>query len=149
MTNEQILAVFEGASQDQIDAILAMHAADVQAKDELIDQLRADMQAMQERDAARQRNAALQNRFDKAVGGRKFVHELVRKSVMEAFFAMALDENNIGRSDVEMLAEITRDQGVYAERYPLMMGPVGEIETEDLNRLTDAEYYAAFRGMTL
>ena len=75
------------------------------------------------------------------------MHELVRKSVMEEFFAMAEDPDNAGRGDGEMLQQITKDQGVFAERFPLMMGPVGGVSTEDLDRLTDAEYYAAFRGM--
>lgn len=147
MNREEIRGIFQDAGEEQIDAVLALMEAEVQPLMQQIEQMAAENLLREEQQAAQQRRTALENRFEKAVGGRRFVHDLVRKSVMEEFFAMAEDPANAGRGDSEMLAQITKDQGVFAERYPLMMGPVGGVSTEDLDRLTDAEYYAAFRGM--
>lgn len=141
------MGVFADAQDEQVEALLAICEADMLPLKQEIEHLQALLAQMETEQADRQRRAALEARFEKAVAGRRFVHDLVRRSVMEEFFAMAQDEANIGRSDSEMLAQITKDQGVFAERFPLMMGTVGGVTTEDLDCLTDAEYYAAYRGM--
>lgn len=98
--------------------------------------------ALQAQEAEREKLAA---RFDKAVGDREFVHEFVRESVLTDFIALVQDERNAGRSDRELLDEITRDKGCFVKRFQVTMGEVGDVSAQDVSRLSDAEYYEVFR----
>lgn len=89
---------------------------------------------------------ALEKRFDAAVGNRRFVHELVRQGVMADFRAMIEDPSNEGRGDKELLEELTRDQGCFAKQCPpVVMAKIGDVPAADVDRLSDAEYYASVR----
>lgn len=110
--------------------------ADYQAEKEQHTQAAAEERARQ----------ALEKRFDAAVGNRQFVHELVRQGVMADFRAMIEDPANEGRGDKELLEELTRDQGCFAKQCPpAVMAKIGDVPAADVDRLSDAEYYASVR----
>ena len=151
MNREEILEIFPEADEAQL---IALEKVFENGLGELhaLRQQKAEMQAELDAYAARhaqvvqeELRAKMTERFDKAVGDREFVHAFVRESVLEDFIALLQAEENAGRGDKELLNELTEDKGCFVKRYQVTMGPVGEVEAEDVNRLSDAEYYAAFR----
>ena len=151
MKREDITHIFEGATDEQINAIMAINGADINREQEKArgsaDKLRADLdaanatiqtleanqsdaQALQneidrykkadaERKAAEQRaaeQAILQQRFDAVTGDRKFIHDLVRKGVMEDFGRAIADKTNLGKSDAEVFAALVKDQNYFVNQ---------------------------------
>lgn len=151
MNREEILEIFPEAGEAQmiaLEQIFDRSAGELFALREQNAKMQAKLDEYAALDAHQLQQAArekIEERFEKAVGGREFVHEFVRGSVLADFIALVEDEANAGRSDKELLAEVTDDKGCFVNRYQVTMGSVGEIAPQDLNRLSDAEYYEAFR----
>ena len=152
MNREEILEIFPEAREDQLIALAQIfdrNAGELFQLREANSQLQAQAEAYAAEQAEAVQAAEAEKlvaRFEKAVGGREFVHEFVRQSVLDEFLAMLRDEQNAGRSDSEMLEELTRDKGCFVRRYQVTMAAPGDVAPQDMDRLSDAEYYAAFRG---
>lgn len=106
--------------------------------------------ADEERKAAEQKAAAqreLEERFSAACGDRKFIHDLVRRGVMEDFGRALNDRANRGKSDAEVFAALTKDQNFFASQNPPAenMPPFGEHmgAQADVEQMSDADYYAS------
>lgn len=151
MNREEIMEIFPEAEEAQLIALaqifdrsagelFSLREQNARMQEKLDEY--AALDAQQRQQAAREK---IMERFEKAVGGREFVHEFVRESVLADFIALVEDAANAGRSDKELLAEVTDEKGCFVNRYQVTMGSVGEIAPQDLNRLSDAEYYEAFR----
>lgn len=151
MNREEVLEIFPEADEAQLIALAAImdrSAGEVfQLREEgaRLKEKIAQYEAAEEMKQAETQRAKLAQRFEAAVGDREFVHEFVRESVLEDFLTMLADEANAGRSDREIVEELTQDKGCFVKRYQVTMGTVGEVSQRDVNRLSDAEYYEAFR----
>ena len=153
MTRDDVLHIFAEASDAQLDALMQLHEADMAAADAQNQQLVAQLEEIRQREEARmqemqraQEQAALEARFDAAVGERRFVHEAVRRAMLQEFIEMRLDPENEAMGDDELLHVLTDDTGCFAQQYrPVMMADMGDVAAEDLEKLSDAEYYAAIR----
>lgn len=161
MDREDVLAVFAQATEEQVDALLDAHRRELAGAQEAqrqLEQARGEAQGLREALEAREREdearaqerdrqarrAELERRLDAAAGGRAFVHEFVRRGVLEAFARAVEDEANRGRDDGEILEALTRDGGCFASQNPLpRMPPMGD---PDVARITDRE---AFRALPL
>lgn len=142
MTREDILGIFAEAQEEQLDALLALHAADLAQLQQQNEELRAaEEQRLQQ--LAQLEALQLEQRFDAAVAGREFVHPMVRERVL-AQFAEALQADP-GADDGALLEQLTEGKGCFVQRCRLNMGDIGPVENVDVDKLTDAEYYAAFR----
>lgn len=99
-------------------AQLEAHKGDVEKLQAEIDRYRqADAdRAEAERQAAER--AELEERFNAVTGDRKFIHEFVRKGVMEDFGKALADKANRGKSDAEVFSALTRDQDYFASQNP-------------------------------
>lgn len=153
MTRDDVLQIFAEASDAQLDALMQLHEADMAAADGQTQQLAAQLQEMRQQEEERrqemqraQEQAALEARFDAAVGERRFVHDAVRRELLQEFIEMRLDPANEATGDRELLHTLTDDAGCFAQQYrPVMMADMGDVAVEDLEKLSDAEYYAAIR----
>lgn len=127
-------------------AALEKNKGDTEALQKQIDAYReADQRREQEAQAAAAR-AEVEGRFDRAAGDRKFIHEMVRKGVMEEFQKAIADKSNMGKSDAEIFDALTRDQAYFASQNPGggsgMAGFSQNTGDPDSDKLSDAEYYA-------
>lgn len=136
MTRDDVLQIFAEANDEQLEALLQLHAADV---------VEAGAQAQRQLEQ-REQQQALETRFDAAAGGRKFVHDIVRREVLREFVQQRMDPANEALGDGELLEKLTADSGCFAPQHqPVMMADMGDIAVEDMEKLSDAEYYAAVR----
>ncbi len=148
MKREDIARIFEGATKEQIDQIMAINGADVNAAKSGTDKLKIDAyeQAEAQRKAdekAAAEYAELMERLDAALGDRKFIHDRMR-DVVAADFADALkDKANRGKSDKEIFDSLTRDQGYFASQNP---PPANMAQMGGADEQMDAE---KFRKMSL
>lgn len=152
MTREDVRKTFPEATDEQVNAIMSVHGADIEktkasagadaaklaalqtdlskAKETItaleknktdaeaitaeIEKYRAaDAKRAQDEKAAQER-AALEARFNAAVGERKFVHEFVRKGVLEEFGKALCDKANEGKGDAAIFDQLTRDKDYFA-----------------------------------
>lgn len=189
MKREDITRIFEGATKQQIDDIMAINGADIKREqdkaqgtatklqtdldtanaaltkaNETIKTLEAnqgDTKALQaeidrykaektQRKQAEQEAAALaqlEQRFNAVTGERKFIHEFVRKGVMEDFGKAIADKANVGKSDADVFAALVKDQNYFASQNPPAAGGMPAFganmrDESDLNKMSDADYYA-------
>ena len=97
---------------------LEAHKGDVEKLQSEIDRYRqadADRAEAERQAAAR---AELEKRFNAVTGDRKFIHEFVRKGVMEDFGKALADKANRGKSDAEVFSALTKDQDYFASQNP-------------------------------
>lgn len=97
---------------------LEAHKGDVEKLQSEIDRYRqadADRAEAERQAAAR---AELEERFNAVTGDRKFIHEFVRKGVMEDFGKALADRANRGKSDAEVFSALTKDQNYFASQNP-------------------------------
>jgi hypothetical protein len=168
MKREDITKLFEGATDDQIKALLDINSADItkalgkqsgeittlQAKaTDLEGQLttanttiatleaaKGDAAALEaelgrykqaeterkQAETAAQLRAAVEARFDAVVGDRKFLHDFVRKGVLDEFERALADNANAGRGDRDLFDALTKDKGYFASQNPpINMGGAG------------------------
>lgn len=85
-----------------------------------------------EKQAAAQ--AELEERFNAVSSDKKFLHDLVRKGVLEDFGKALQDKANRGKSDGDIFAALTKDKDYFASQNPpRVMGPVGGFSGTTLN----------------
>ena len=88
----------------------------------------ADRQAAE---TAAQLRAAIEARFDSVTGDRKFLHDFVRKGVLDEFEKALADTANRGKGDKELFDSLTKDKGYFASQNPpANMGGAGNIDPE-------------------
>lgn len=112
---------------------LEAHKGDVEKLQSEIDRYRqadADRAEAERQAAAR---AELEERFNAVTGDRKFIHEFVRKGVMEDFGKALADKANRGKSDAEVFSALTRDQDYFASQNPAAenMAQFGGVEPDN------------------
>ncbi|MDO4547534.1 MAG: hypothetical protein Q4D04_05525 [Clostridia bacterium] len=168
MKREDIAKLFEGATDEQIKALLDINSADItralEKRKSEVDNLREELSAAKEAlgqhkaiierlegdagDASKLRDeieryrqaeaerveaeklarerAELEARFDAVSGERKYIHDIVRKGVIEDFARALADKDNRGKSDAEIFEALTRDKGYFASQNPPPdMGGIG------------------------
>ena len=83
-------------------------------------------------------------RFDAAAGDKQFIHEMVRKGVLDDFAKALKDEGNAGKSDVDIFDALTKDKDYFkAQNQAMNMGRANpNIGNDEADKLSDAEYYA-------
>ena len=167
MKREDIAKLFEGATDEQVSALLDINSRDIgkakgdttglQARVTTLEgqlatasttiatlevakgdtvKLQAEInrheQAEIERQAAEsaaQLRAAVATRFDAIVGDRAFVHDFVRKGVLDAFEEALADKTNQGKGDAAIFDVLTRDKGYFASQNPPpQMGGMGKVD---------------------
>ena len=103
----------------------------------------ADKKRKEEEEAAAAL-AELTERFDAAAGDRTFLHDMVRKGVMNDFGEALKDKAYRGKSDAEIFEALTKDKDYFKPMNPPMnMGKVNpNIGGGELDKLDDAAYYA-------
>lgn len=186
MRREDITKCFEGATDEQVKALLDINSADItkalgkqvvevttlQAKvtglegqlttaketianlekskgsaEELQKQLGAYRVAEEQRkqaEVAEQLRAAVEARFTAAVGERKFVHEFVRKGVLDEFEVALKSDTSTGKSDKEIFDALTKDKEVFSSQNPPKpnMGGVKAFDTTvDLEKFRKMSLY--------
>lgn len=180
MKREDILKNFEGATDEQIKALLDINSADIthalnKQKGELetarteLENTRKTLKELQdstgdvegmrqklkdfeeaekdrkEAEAKAAREAELNDRFAAVSGEREFVHDYVRTGVLNDFGKALEDKANRGKSDAEIFESLTKDRDYFKSMNPPsenMGGMNGRIVESDLDKLSDAEYYA-------
>lgn len=116
--------------------------------DALQKQIDQYQQAEAERAQAQQQaeaQAKLEARFNAVTGERKYLNDYVRRGLMADFSRALQDESNTGKSDADIFAALTKDQHIFASMNPPADGmpPFNPgVGGEDLDALSDAEYYA-------
>jgi len=142
---EAIWQLFEGERMET-EAAMGKLAAENDRLKEAVAGYEAEKAERAQAAAEARARQALEKRFDKAVGSRMFVHELVRQGVMADFASALADPENEGRGDRELLDALTRDQGYFAVQCPAeTMAGIGDVPAADVDRMNDAEYYEAMR----
>jgi hypothetical protein len=118
----------EGQLTTANNTIKALEAAKGNAED-LQKQIDAYKQAEADRKAAEtaaQLQATVEARFDAVVGDRKFLHDFVRKGVLDEFEAALADKANTGKGDKDLFDALTKDKGYFASQNPpINMGGAG------------------------
>lgn len=172
MKREDIAKLFEGATDEQISALLDINSQDIgkakrgseklqadldAANDALkkaqetiagLEANKADVSALQqqidaykqaeieraEAEKRAQEEAELEERFNSVSGDRRYLHELVRKGVLEDFGKALQDKANRGKSDADIFSELVKDKDYFASQNPpAHMGPVGAFSGKTLN----------------
>lgn len=127
-------------AQDTI-AELEKHKADTDALQKQIDDYKAADAARKEAETAAKARAALLERMDKVLGGRKLVHERMRGLIADDFQKALADPANTGKSDADVFEAITKDQNLFANQAPdFQMAGIGKVPTGD------ADYAAQMRA---
>jgi len=170
MKREDITKIFEGATDEQISALLDINSKDIGKAKAGVEKLQADLDAAnaaltearatitqlesakgdvaklqaeidkykaaeaerQAAEAAAQLRAAIEARFNAVVGDRSFLHEYVRKGVLDEFDKALADKANVGKSDKDIFEALTKDKGYFASQNPPApnMGGARNIDTE-------------------
>lgn len=136
-TTEQMQKDLEAARQDLATArntISELEKAKGDA-DALQKQIDAFKQADADRaaaEAAAAEQAKLEARLNAVVGERKFNSEYTRRGVTEDFGKALKDEANIGKSDADIFAALTKDQDIFvSQNPPANMPPFGNVPPGD------------------
>lgn len=134
------------AEQLEAEAAIGKLAEENAAMKQLLDEYEAEKAAQTKAAAEERTRVMLENRFEKAVGDRQFVHEVVRQGVLADFAAMVADPANEGIGDKELLERLTRGQGYFMKQCPpVTMASIADVPAADVDKLNDAEYYNALR----
>lgn len=118
--------------QAQIDA-MKQNTDDVEKLKAQLADFESKEKERAEADAAKAARAELEERFGKAAGDRKFIHDMVREGVMQDFARAIADKENTGKADAEIFNAITLDKGYFAgQNEPSVSMPeIGTIGTGD------------------
>lgn len=96
-----------------------------------LDRYKAAEAERQAAETAAQLRAVVEARFDAAVGDRKFLHEFVRKGVLDEFEKALAATENRGKGDKEIFEALTKDKGFFASQNPpANMGGIRNIDPE-------------------
>ena len=159
MTRDEMAAIV--ADEEKVEALWRLYAAEQMEAEAAIGKLQAENAAMKQQmdefeaekaaqtqaAAAERARQALEKRFEKAVGERQFVHEVVRQGVLADFAALVADPVNEGIGDRELLDRLTLDQGYFMKQCPpVMMAGIADVPAADVDKLNDAEYYNMLRA---
>lgn len=131
---ERLQADLNGANQEleqsretikQLEASQG-DAAKLQAEIERYKQAEAQRQEAEKQARAQ---AELEARFNAVSGDRRYIHDLVRKGVIEDFGKALGDKANLGKSDAEVFDALTKDKGYFARQNPppANMGGMGDV----------------------
>lgn len=91
------------------------------------------------------REAELNERFTAVIGEKEFIHDYVRTGVLNDFGKALEDKANRGKSDAEIFESLTKDKDYFKSMNPpaeKMGGMNTRIVESDMDKLSDAEYYA-------
>lgn len=104
---------------------------DTEALQKQIDDYKRAEEARKAAETAAQLRKAVEARFDAVVGERKFLHEFVRKGVLDEFEKALADEANKGKGDKDIFETLTKDMGYFSSQNPpVNMGNLGNIDSE-------------------
>lgn len=180
MKREEVQAIFENATEDQLNRLMALNGADItreqnkykpqldkanadleEARNALkelqeasgdVEEIRRRLQEFESAEAERQENerraaeeTELKERFSTVTGEKQFVHDYVRKGVMDDFGKALKDKANRGKSDAEIFDALTKDRDYFKSQNPPaenMGGASNRVNESELDKLSDAEYYA-------
>lgn len=180
MKKEDILKIFEGATDDQVKSLLNINSADIThalnkqngeletAKTELentrrtlkelqdstgdVEDMRQKLKDYEEAEKTRKeeaekaaRDAELNERFAAVAGEKEFIHDYVRAGVLNDFSKALEDKANRSKSDAEIFETLTKDRDYFKSMNPPaenMGGMNSHIIESDMDKLSDAEYYA-------
>lgn len=96
-----------------------------------IDRFKAAEAERKAAETAAQLRAAIEARFNAVVGDRTFLHDFVRKGVMDEFERALADKNNAGKGDKELFDALTTDKGYFASQNPdVNMGGAKKIDPQ-------------------
>lgn len=128
-TDAQKLKTLEAdltAAKETIKSLESANGDAAKLKKELEDYRQAEADRKKAEDAAQAR-AAVEARFNSAVGERKFVHEFVRNGVLGEFEKALSDKANEGKGDKDVFDQLTRDKDYFASMNPPApnMGGIG------------------------
>ena len=138
---EKLQADLDAASEalksaNETIAALEANKADVEKLQRQIDAYKQAEAERAETERQAREEADLEARFSAAAGGRKFLHEMVREGVKRAFGAALKDSQNLGKSDAEIFAALTRDADFFARsNQPPRMPPMGDPDTVSYTHL--------------
>lgn len=130
------------AAQDTIKALEAAKGDAAKLKTEL-DGYKAAEEQRKAAETAAQLRAAVEARFNTAVGERAFLHDFVRKGVLDEFEKALAAPENKGKGDKELFEAITKDKGFFASQNP---PPINMGGAKIITDQTDKE---KFQKMTL
>ena len=104
MQREDVTKIFEGATDEQINAILNLNSADISEKERIA----------QEEKAKAARDADILSRFTEATKSKdgkaqEWTHEAVRADYLRKFTEALSDKANEGLSDADILHMLTKD----------------------------------------
>lgn len=125
------------AAQDTIKA-LEGSKGDVDKLQKQLDDYKAAETARQAAETAAQLRQAVEARFNAVVGERAFLHDFVRKGVLDEFEKALADKTNAGKGDKDLFDALTTDKGFFAagNQPPVNMGGAPNI-----NAQTDKDKY--------
>ena len=145
MKREDIAKLFEGATDEQISALLDINSQDIGKAKRGSEKLQADLDAandalkkaqetiagleankadgsalQQQIDAYKQarEEAELEARFSAVVGDKTFIHDMVREGVKRDFGSALKDKQYLGKGDAEIFAALTKDKDFFASQNP-------------------------------
>ena len=81
------------------------------------------------------KDAEMSSRFEKVIGEKKFLNDIVKEALMNKFKTNLEDENNKSKSDVEIYEELTKDvEGIYENpNKPIDNLSTGNVDTNTIN----------------
>jgi len=81
-------------------------------------------------ETAAQLRAGIESRFNAQVGERAFIHDFVRKGVLDEFDRALADKANAGKGDKDLFDALTVDKGYFAagNQPPVNMGGAANID---------------------
>lgn len=188
MKREDITKLFEGATDEQVSALLDINSRDIGKAKGGADKLQADLEAAsasltkaneaiktleaskgdavklqaeidryRQADADRvkaaqesEARAGIEARFTAAVGERAFIHDYVKRGVLDDFGKALADKANVGKSDKDVFDALTRDKDYFASQNPPpKMGWMGDVPAgaTDLSKQIDAARDAGDRTL--
>lgn len=100
-------------AQDTIKA-LEGSKGDADKLQKQLDDYKAAETARQAAETAAQLRQAVESRFNAAVGERAFLHDFVRKGVLDEFEKALAAPESKGKGDKELFEAITKDKGFFA-----------------------------------
>ena len=119
-------------------------SGDAAALRKKVEEYEAADRKRKEDEAAAAELAELTERFNAVAGEREFLHDMVRKGVMDDFGAALKDKANQRKSDAEIFDALTKDKDYFRSQNPPgnMARAGSSIGESDLDKLNDSEYYA-------
>ena len=89
-------------------------------------------------ETAAQLRAGIESRFNAVVGDRAFLHDFVRKGVLDEFEKALADKTNAGKGDKDLFDALTVDKGYFASQNP---PPPNMGGAPNIDKATDKEKF--------